>query len=193
MKIYRSLSVAAVATALLFGATACGNSTPVPETAPSVQSESSAAASSSSPEEVAETVERYYSTISDMEKLQPLIDASQTLAPDVTDEEASKVVTEAAPEIFGMFDIDTTEDVKNAYAFIQMSSMFPTMSENMKFEVPVSAVTLDGDTAKYDGTKTGVIVDGEAQDIPEAEPSEDTTMNLVKKDGEWLIVPPTIM
>lgn len=190
MNIFKALSVAAVASTLLFTATACGSeATPESDSSSTVQS---AEATVDSKAEIVSVVDRYYEIVSDKEQLQPLIDVSETIPEGASDEEAETAVAAAAPEIFALFDLEDEHSIRNAYTFIHASSMFASMGEKLEFSVPEEAVTVDGDTAKYDGTKTVAFVDGEQQPSPEAEPVEENYINLVKKDGAWLIVAPAM-
>lgn len=119
--------------------------------------------------------------------LDELMEAGQIVQKqgELTADEAKAIVA-AAPEGFKYFDTSTPENVRNAYNELTATAMgVKAGGSPVTFNVSVEAVSYNGDTAAVDKNAVEVSVDGEVQPVF---PGEENNLNLVKKDGSWLIV-----
>jgi hypothetical protein len=212
MKISRILSVSVIAGAVLFSGTACSagktvgtpvssptSSTVVQSPSPSPEalstesvkpSDSSTEKSSSVTDEqkaVSKTINDFYSYVSDPSNGGAITEAGAPLqgrGNSATAEELKQLV-DTLPQGFKYFDTSTPDQIKNAY--VQLITGSVVMGQGlMEANVPVSAVTVDGDTATVDSTAIEIKLNGE--NVPmNSSPSK--TLKLKKNDsGSWVMI-----
>lgn len=133
-------------------------------------------------------VNGFYDFAEREDSLDRLMDAGQTIQKQgaITDAEAKAMVA-AVPEAFKYFDTSTPENVRNAYNELTATAMgVKTGGSGVTFNVSAEAVNYAGDTASVDKNDVEVSFDGEVQ--PAIPGGDSNNLNLVKKNGGWLIV-----
>lgn len=212
MKITKILSASVLAGAVLFSGTACSvlDGGKKAEGSPSASaSQAPTATESSSPEGqptetseapseetsdaavegVLETVNGYYAFSTDSSSLAKTQAAASALngKETVTDEELATLV-DGFPEGFKYFDTSSPQLIKNAYIQLLAGATAGQSMSGTKIVVPAEAVTYDGgDTATVNPTVIIITQNGEI--VPsESDPYATELINLVKKDGKWVMV-----
>lgn len=193
MKIFKALSVGILASGLLFGATACS---PENETNKGTGVEQSVQSETQAKTEIATNVNSLLDYLSKEENLDKLANAGMDVDENATDDEIAKQVKASSPEAFKYFDAYDTQTIANSYAMMAEIAMATSLGNDVERSVSEDAVTIDGDTAKVDGSKMKTVVDGET--MPEADSSapaeerESDFIDFVKKNGKWLVKAPMI-
>jgi hypothetical protein len=142
---------------------------------------------STSVPEILNVVNGFYDYAEKEDSLDNLMEAGQLIQQQgaLTDEQAKAIVA-SVPDAFKYFDTSTPENVKNAYNELTATAMgVKTAGTAVKFNVSVEAVNYKGDTATVDKNNVEVSINGEVQPTFPGDPNN---LNLVKKDGKWLIV-----
>lgn len=193
MKIFKTLSAGVLASTLLLGATACGNNDET-DTGTDTGVEQSVQSEAEVKTEVASTVNDLLDYLSQQENYDKLATATDDLPADVSNDEAAKTIKGKAPEAFAYFDAHDTQTIADSYGYMAQLIMVLSLGNDVERTIPEEAVTVDGDTAKVDGTKMVTVVAGETMPAtdPSVEAEEDNFINLVKVDGKWLVKAPTI-
>lgn len=110
---------------------------------------------------VAKTVTDYYSYVSDPHNHAAIEEASDPIKGDgksVTDEELKTLVA-ALPLGFKYFDTSTPDLIKNAYVQLAMGARVLSKG-SIHMDVPSDSVTVDGDVATVDMSKTKAVSNG---------------------------------
>lgn len=191
MKISKTLSAGILASTLLLGATACTTGT---DTGTDTGVEKSVQSEAEVKTEVASTVNGLLTYLSQEENFEKLAGATDGLDPEGSNDEIAKAIKEKAPEAFAYFDAHDTQTIADSYSYMAELIMGLSLGTDVERTIPEDAVTVDGDTAKVDGTKMVTVVDGETMPAtdPATETDESNFINLIKVDGKWLVKAPAV-
>lgn len=191
MKISKTLSAGILASTLLLGATACTTGT---DTGTDTGVEKSVQSEAEVKTEVASTVNGLLTYLSQEENFEKLAGATDGLDPEGSNDEIAKAIKEKAPEAFAYFDAHDTQTIADSYSYMAELIMGLSLDTDVERTIPEDAVTVDGDTAKVDGTKMVTVVDGETMPAtdPATETDESNFINLIKVDGKWLVKAPAV-
>lgn len=195
MKIAQIISASALAGAILLSSTACsGNGddkTAEPHSSSqivTVETNASTGMTSKDKKAVADAVNSYYSYVSDPTHLAEIQKAAEPFkdhAKKVTDEELKALVA-ALPAGFKYFDTSSSNLIKTAYTQLFMAASI-TSKGSMEINVPVEAISFDGDTATVNAVKMETKLNGKKIETP-ANPST-LALKLKKNDsGSWVMV-----
>lgn len=201
MKIAKTLTATLMASTLLLGATACtsgsGENT---SSEPKVEQTENTEAKDK--KEIVETVDSFYAYMADGDNLNALADSAEKIEA-TNDDEVAAELKKNSPETFVFFDAYDTQTIANSFSYLAETAMLNAMDivedipEGEKstavYSTPEEAVTVNGETATVDKSKIVVSNLGEGNpDKDAAHDGDDTEIDLVKKDGKWLIKAPTV-
>lgn len=192
MTIFKTISATMLGAGLLFGATACGTNETT-DTKPETGVEQTVKSEAETKAEIATTVDAMYAYMGDDANVEKMAAKPASLdANEANDDTIAKAVKENLPEAFAFFDADDTQEIINSYAFMGQTAMTLAMGDDVVLTTPVEAITVTGDTAKVDGTKTKMTVAGEAVEGSTETATEENMINLIQKDGKWVIQAPHV-
>lgn len=188
MKINKILSASVLAAAVLLSATACSttNADHSPEASSSAQAKT--VANPADRAAITRTVTDYYSYVSNPSNLAGIEKASDPIQGDgksATNEELQALV-EALPLGFKYFDTSSPDLIKNAYVQLTMGAR--VMSQGAAhLDIPADSVTVEGDTAAVDMSKTKATLNGTTIEV--LVNSGVSSLKLKKNDkGSWVII-----
>lgn len=192
MNLRHVISSTAIASALIFTGVACStpSSAPVEVTSP-VAVTPSAPVTSGDEEAILTTVNGFYEYVTTPANADKVAAAGERFADrsEVSDEEVNQLAKDY-PEIFQHFDTSTPQNVKNAYGQLVAGVSLAASIEGIKVVAPVEAVKQNGDTATVNSTMVKVTTPEKTMDSA-ADPESTDLINLIKKDGKWLMVATT--
>lgn len=193
MTMFKTISATLLASTLLLGATACGTDE-TSDTKPGNSVEQTVKSEAEIKTDIASTMDAMYVYLGNEENVLKLSTPPEGLdSKEANDDVIANAVKEAHPDAFAFFDADDTQEIINAYAFMGQTAMTLSMGDDVVLTTPAEAITVEGDTATVDGTKTKMTVAGEEVDAPAAEPAtEENTVKLIEKDGKWVIQAPFV-
>lgn len=197
MKFRYALSVSVMAGAILLSSTACSPNTADNQTPPTNSPVSATASATveatptvSEKEKVQQVAQEYFDVIQDKEAIDKLRqDAAAFSANEPTEAEVQQFVKDN-PKAFKHLDTSTVEHVQGGFIQLIMSA-----ASGLKYEVTPESVTVAADetTASVDPALVKIYQGGKLMNDPavtESLPTEESAKTqLVKKDGEWKIVP----
>lgn len=192
MTVFKTISTGVLATAILFGATACADNSSAPKV--ETKAEQTVQTEQEIKAEVAAAGTAMMKYFSDLSSLKTINQAGQSIPKGLPDDEASKLIQEAAPEAFSHFHITDDESVTNAYMYMALLIQVLFLAgEPPEMVYPVEAVTLDGDTATLNQAMLEVGSGQENTGSTEEMLPNEEFLELVKKDGKWLIEAPDVL
>lgn len=150
----------------------------------SASASASATPDSSEQEQVKTTVDSFYAAISDDEKVKSYVGLMSSWQQDenITQEQRVEAGKKFFAEDIKRFDPETVSE-DDAFYLLSIATLASALIDEKTpvTTVPVEAITIDGDRATVDLGKVGKDETGiEAQ-------KETSSVNLVKKNGTWLI------
>lgn len=185
MKMSKTVSAIALASALTIGVSACAGSTDAPEPEETATESTQTATPSASQDPSVEadpgvsgvinTVENLYAYMTIDENLAEFSEVEEKIDPETTNEEAMEKFTTEIPDAFAFYDTSTYDKTISAYRDLTITGTINDLGEEVVVDVPKDAVTIEGDKATVDNAKVDVIVDGE------------TIENMADNDGTNLI------
>lgn len=211
MKLNKLLTVPLMASALLFGVTACADNSV--QAGPGVDQSTGTADGDKKTEDhktkdikdadnvekeakadIADTVNGLYAYVYDDKNIEDLLAVTEGI--DTKDSDDDKIAAElkkASPETFSFFHTHDTQTIVNAFGYIAQLSVSAEMaSTDLPPTTPDEAITVDGDTATVEIEKLAVEGDEAGAPTPNLSGEVDTEIDLVKKDGKWLVDAPEI-
>lgn len=206
MNLRNILAASAVASALMLTTAACSSpdKTPVEVTSPvaitpsaptasAPSTPTASAASQATGEEAAilTTVNGFYDYVTTPENADKITAAGERFADraQVSNEEVFQLAKDY-PEIFQYFDVSTPENIKNAYGQMVTGAGLAQTIPGIKIVVPLEAVKQQGDTATVNSTMVTVSTPERKMDSA-ADPNSTDLIDVVKKDGKWLMAATT--
>lgn len=218
MKVINTISAVVLTSTILLGGTACAsNNDPNGAAGAGIGQETQAATEATDKQEeqnvettktqVVSTVNAMLSYLSDETKFNALVDTSDSFTENTPREEIAQILLEEIPEGFSFFASNDTDTIEQAYVYMSELVLYDSISAdgNQRYFTE-GAVTVNGDTAKVYGGDLQTIYNHDGGEIDKSEKVDKVGMdsvdpqnphprdyiNLVKKDGKWLIVPPAL-
>lgn len=199
MNLRHILAASAVASALILTGAACSS----PDTAPVEVTSPVAITPSASPvpnistpnnsdvDAILITVNGFYAYVTTPENASKISAAGERFAnrTEVTDEEVLQFAKDY-PEIFQHFDVSTPDNIKSAYGQLVTGASLAQTAPGIKIVAPAESVKLNGDTATVNSTMVTVSTPEKTMDSA-ADPNSTDLIDVVKKDGKWLMVATT--
>lgn len=202
MNLRHILASSAVASALIFTVAACSSPAPAPvevtspvaitPSAPTSAPVSSPSAQVNGEEQaILTTVNGFYDYVTTPENADKIAAAGERFADrtEVSNEEVHQLAKDY-PEVFQYFDTSTPENIKNAYGQMVTGASLAKTIPGIKIVVPLEAVKQNGETATVNSTMVTVSTPEKKMDSA-ADPNSTNLIDVVKKDGKWLMVATT--
>lgn len=210
MHIIKTVSAAVIASTLLLGATACGNdqeeavpgttaeqtqkATPSPSSNSNATSTETAAATPVASEATNEEdrlaalgkANSLIAFVKDPGTVEILV-GNPEIPMEMSSKEKVEILKTSNPEVFYYFDTPDEESYTNAYGFVSMLTNMMSVSADP--DITFDQITIDGDTAHAVTDKP--LTAGMQPEGMET-PVEGFAVDMVKKDGKWLIVAPSM-
>jgi hypothetical protein len=187
MNIRKILSASVLASAIIFSGTAC--SSPVnPVTPDGLPNPNVTQQETGEEDQVVAVVNGFYDYVTTPENADRIAEAGERFSgrTEVSDEELQQMVADF-PDVFKYFDTATSENVKNAYGQLVAGVSLASTVEGIKITAPKEAVKQYGSTATVNSTMVTIKTPARTMDSS-ADPDSIDLVQLVKKDGKWLMV-----
>lgn len=188
MTILKTLSVSLLAGSMLFGAVSCGTSDTGNSPSPSA-GVSSVDQEAQDKKEIVSAINELYAYGAEPGTMQAMQELGLSLKPGASDAEVGRHLLEGNPEAFARY--DTSKDLYVAMAYLNLVNVSNALMERdfQNMTITEDAVTVNGDTATVDESAVGSTITSNAAPEVTIE-SDGKTVELVKKDGKWLIKAP---
>lgn len=188
MTILKTLSVSLLAGSMLFGAVGCSASDTGNNPAPSAGI-SNVDQEAQDKKQIVSLINELYDYCAQPDKMLAMQELGLSIDRGASDSEVAKHLLEGNPEAFAYY--DTSENLDVAMAYLNMANISSALLERdyKNMTITEDDVTVDGDTATVDESNVGsTITSNMSPDVTIG--GDGKTVELVKKDGKWLIKAP---